>query len=49
MASHNEDELAPSTTEGFKLGEKKTVDEYAKLGKTSPGFTTHYTHLELKC
>ncbi|KAI9837196.1 MAG: hypothetical protein M1837_003098 [Sclerophora amabilis] len=31
MASHGEDELAPSKTEGFKVGEKKTVEEYAKL------------------
>jgi hypothetical protein len=32
MASRGEDELAPSKTEGFKVGEKKTLDEYAKLG-----------------
>jgi len=31
MASNAEDELAPSKTEGFKLGEKKTVEEYAQL------------------
>ncbi|KAF7506870.1 hypothetical protein GJ744_011216 [Endocarpon pusillum] len=31
MASRNEDDLAPSKTEGFKVGEKKTLDEYAKL------------------
>ena len=36
MASNNptEDELAPETTEGFKVGEKKTIDEYQQLGKT---------------
>ena len=33
MASHGEDDLQPSTTEGFKVGEKKTVEEYAKLGE----------------
>lgn len=33
MASREEDELAPSNTEGFKVGEKKTVEEYQKLGK----------------
>ena len=35
MASNNptEDELAPETTEGFKVGEKKTIDEYQQLGK----------------
>lgn len=32
MASRHEDDLAPSKTEGFKVGEKKTLDEYAKLG-----------------
>jgi Rho GDP-dissociation inhibitor len=31
MASHPEDELKPSMTEGYKIGEKKSVDEYAKL------------------
>jgi hypothetical protein len=33
MADHHEDELAASQTEGFKVGEKKTLDEYNKLGK----------------
>ncbi len=33
MASKEEDELAPTTVDGFKVGEKKTVEEYAKLGK----------------
>ena len=27
-----EDDLAPSKTDGFKVGEKKTIDEYQKLG-----------------
>ena len=31
-----EDDLAPSKTEGFKVGEKKTIDEYQKLGKFAP-------------
>ncbi|KAH0545569.1 hypothetical protein FGG08_000400 [Glutinoglossum americanum] len=31
MASNIDDDLAPTKTEGFKLGEKKTVEEYAKL------------------
>ncbi|KAL0635831.1 rho GDP dissociation inhibitor [Maublancomyces gigas] len=30
MASHD-DELKPSMTEGYKVGEKKSVDEYANL------------------
>ncbi|MCJ1275859.1 hypothetical protein MMC21_003663 [Puttea exsequens] len=31
MASQGDDELQASKTEGFKVGEKKTVAEYAKL------------------
>lgn len=31
MAAQGEDDLQASTTEGFKVGEKKTVEEYAKL------------------
>ena len=34
MASNIDDELAPTKTEGFKLGEKKTVEEYARLGRS---------------
>jgi Rho GDP-dissociation inhibitor len=30
----NED-LVPEQTEGFKVGEKKTIDEYQKLGESS--------------
>lgn len=33
MASQVDDDLQASTTEGFKVGEKKTVEEYAKLGE----------------
>ncbi|KAI5806764.1 rho guanidine dissociation inhibitor [Peziza echinospora] len=29
--AHHDDELVPSTTEGYKVGDKKTVDEYANL------------------
>jgi hypothetical protein len=32
MSAPSNDDLAPSQTEGFKLGEKKTIDEYNKLG-----------------
>lgn len=33
MADHHEDDdLVASKTEGFKLGEKKTIEEYTKLG-----------------
>jgi len=31
MSGHADDELKPSTTEGYKVGEKKSVAEYAKL------------------
>ncbi|CAF9928383.1 MAG: hypothetical protein HETSPECPRED_006820 [Heterodermia speciosa] len=31
MASHADDDLTASKTEGYKAGEKKTVEEYAKL------------------
>lgn len=30
-ASVADDELKPSTTEGYKVGEKKTLDEYTQL------------------
>lgn len=32
MADHHEDDLAASKTEGFKVGEKKTIEEYTQLG-----------------
>jgi len=31
MASNNDNDLLPEQTEGFKVGEKKTIDEYHKL------------------
>lgn len=34
MASHPEDDLTAEHTEGFKVGEKKTIDEYQQLGKS---------------
>lgn len=33
-APHTED-LEPEQTEGFKVGEKKTIDEYQQLGTSS--------------
>ncbi|KAL1303577.1 hypothetical protein AAFC00_006944 [Neodothiora populina] len=30
-ADHHDDELVPEQTEGFKVGEKKTIDEYQQL------------------
>lgn len=35
MADHHEDDLNPTKTEGFKVGEKKTVEEYQQLGRCS--------------
>lgn len=32
-AEHHDDELTPEQTEGFKVGEKKTIDEYQQLGE----------------
>lgn len=32
MAPNPEDDLSPTKTEGFKVGEKKTIDEYQQLG-----------------
>jgi hypothetical protein len=31
MVEHDDD-LAPTKTEGYKIGEKKTIEEYQKLG-----------------
>lgn len=33
-AAVGHDDLVPEQTEGFKVGEKKTIDEYQKLGKS---------------
>lgn len=33
-ATVGQDDLTPEQTEGFKVGEKKTIDEYQKLGKS---------------
>ena len=43
MASQADDDLVASKTEGYKPGEKKTIDEYAKLGmwETKPSLSFH--------
>jgi Rho GDP-dissociation inhibitor len=33
MASNGDQDLLPEQTEGFKVGEKKTIDEYKNMGK----------------
>lgn len=33
MADHHDDDLAATKTEGFKVGEKKTMQEYQELGE----------------
>ena len=38
---HHDDDLAPETTTGFKVGEQKTIDEYHKLGKLLHDFDTN--------
>lgn len=40
MPEHD-DELATSQTEGFKVGEKKTIEEYKNLGILSLFFSIH--------
>jgi hypothetical protein len=35
-SSNNEHDLLPDQTEGFKVGEKKTMDEYHQLGMWQP-------------
>ena len=44
-ASAADDDLAPTRTEGYKIGEKKTVEEYSKLGERlrAPGPTRRRT------
>ena len=34
MSAPNKDDLEPEATEGFKVGEKKTIDEYQQLGES---------------
>ncbi len=46
MASQAQDELAPSTTEGFKVGEKKTVEEYTQLGERSSSIVVNPISLQ---
>ncbi len=31
----NPEDLEPEQTEGFKVGEKKTIDEYQQLGQSA--------------
>ena len=45
MASKAEDDLQPDTTDGFKVGEKKTVEEYAMLGKTYSSIPANGFHV----
>jgi hypothetical protein len=36
MAGDDHDDLHAEQTEGFKVGEKKTLDEYQNLGASHP-------------
>lgn len=42
MADH-QDDLTASKTEGFKVGEKKTIEEYTKLGMLVFLFLSSYS------
>ncbi len=42
-SSSNEQDLLPDQTEGFKVGEKKTMDEYNKLGMWHSHFSVCYS------
>jgi Rho GDP-dissociation inhibitor len=35
MSAPHAEDLEPEVTEGFKVGEKKTIDEYKTLGMLS--------------
>jgi len=39
------DELEPEHTEGFKVGEKKTIDEYQQLGKAGTIFAVNLLNI----
>lgn len=43
MAAQGDEDLVASKTDGFKVGEKKTVEEYAKLGESSANLLPFYT------
>ena len=45
MASAGDEDLVASKTDGFKVGEKKTVEEYAKLGEPFPDCTSSVVRL----
>jgi len=50
MADHHDDDLAATKTEGFKVGEKKTLQEYQELGEfllnsTLPPFNLNTIHI----
>lgn len=35
------EDLQPEQTEGFKVGEKKTIEEYQQLGRSAANNTSH--------
>jgi Rho GDP-dissociation inhibitor len=43
-ASVPDDELKPSTTEGYKVGEKKTLDEYTQLDANDESLAVSGSH-----
>lgn len=45
MADQQDNDLLPETTDGFKVGEKKTLDEYSKMGMFGNHFHSNLQHL----
>ena len=46
MSSSNDQELLPEQTEGYKVGEKKDLDEYHKMGTWTP---LEYSYVHYAC
>jgi len=47
MADQHDDDLAASKTQGFKVGEKKTLQEYQELGESFPSMLNYIKHRPL--
>lgn len=44
MTDQQDNDLLPETTDGFKVGEKKTLDEYSKMGMSENHFHSNLQH-----
>lgn len=47
MSAPNQDDLEPEATEGFKVGEKKTIDEYQQLDQNDESLRKYKESLGL--